>query len=295
MERVQVGTIFSDYDGTLCPTTSARGGNSYDVGTIPHGLEQILFRISHHLPISIVSSKDFKFLHKRARFASILSCVLGLETISHNPHFNDVENKNLGCVRSQHLITDSRSLQHNSKLLRNILETLQTLNYTDIVIEEKYTSDKEILIGLTVDYRQINDWISFKENVEPTIRETIQTSIDAKLKSNLLRDRPFIQSYTSHSFLDVYGTNCDKGLAIDNILSYFEKKDRRGTKIMYLGDSENDNPAFRKSDISIGIRSDERLNPNLDCKYMIDFYQLPSFLKRLIDNGLVFSEELLAR
>jgi phosphoserine phosphatase len=37
---------------------------------------------------------------------------------------------------------------------------------------------------------------------------------------------------------------------------------------MYLGDSENDNPAFRKADVSIGVRSDERLNPILDCKYM---------------------------
>lgn len=294
MERDQVYAFLSDYDGTLCPTSSVIVGSN-EVGTIPQGLEQILFCISDQIPVCIVSSKDFEFLHDRARFASIFSCVLGLETINHSPHFNDVESKNLGCVRSQHLITDSHYLQHNSMLLRNILETLQALNYTDLVIEEKYTSDKEILIGLTVDYRQINDWISFKENVEPTIRETIQTSIDANLKSNLLTDRPFIQSYTSHPFLDVYGTNCDKGLAIDNILSYLEKKDRRGTNIMYLGDSENDNPAFRKSDISIGIRSDERLNPNLDCKYILDFYQLPSFLQGLIDNELVFSEELLPR
>jgi hydroxymethylpyrimidine pyrophosphatase-like HAD family hydrolase len=164
------------------------------------------------------------------------------------------------------------------------------------MIEEKYDSDKETLIGLTIDYRHLENWRSFKENTEPTIIETIQMGIDANLASNLsFKDRPFIQSYSSHPFLDVYGVNCDKGLAIDNILSYLEKKDRRGTNIMYLGDSENDNPAFRKSDISIGIRSDERLNPNLDCKYMLDFYQLPSFLQGLIDNGLVFSEDLLAR
>ena len=30
---------------------------------------------------------------------------------------------------------------------------------------------------------------------------------------------------------------------------------------MYLGDSENDNPAFEKAGVSIGVRSDERLNP----------------------------------
>ena len=49
------------------------------------------------------------------------------------------------------------------------------------MIEEKYNSNKEILIGLTIDYRQINDWKSFKENKEPSIREMIQTSIDENL------------------------------------------------------------------------------------------------------------------
>jgi hypothetical protein len=61
---------------------------------------------------------------------------------------------------------------------------------------------------------------------------------------------------------------------------------------MYLGDSENDNPAFRKSDISIGICSDTRLNPMLDCKYMLDFDQLPLFLMGLMDNDFIFSDLL---
>jgi hypothetical protein len=76
-----------------------------------------------------------------------------------------------------------------------------------------------------------------------------------------------------------------------NVLSQLEEKG--GTNILYLGDSENDNPAFRKSDISIGIRSDTRLNPMLDCKYMLDFNQLRIFLKSLMDNDYIFSEELL--
>jgi soluble P-type ATPase len=36
------------------------------------------------------------------------------------------------------------------------------------------------------------------------------------------------------------------------VLSQLERKEERGINVMYLGDSENDNPAFRKSDISIG-------------------------------------------
>ena len=60
---------------------------SSGIGKIPQELEQILFRISERIPICIISSKDFTFLHKRTRFAKILSCVLGTETVIHNPHY----------------------------------------------------------------------------------------------------------------------------------------------------------------------------------------------------------------
>lgn len=36
--------------------------------------------------------------------------------------------------------------------------------------------------------------------------------------------------------------------------------------ILYLGDSENDNSAFSKASVSIGITSDKRLTPKLDCQ-----------------------------
>jgi trehalose-6-phosphatase len=149
MEGIRIDAILSDYDGTLCPTTSVRGGNSYDVDTIPQGLEQLLFHISENMPVCIISSKDFAFLHGRARFARILSCVLGTETVIHKPHYRD-ETEKYGCIKSQ-IITCKNSLMSNSKLLNNIVETLQSQNYTDIIIEEKYTSNEEILIGLTID------------------------------------------------------------------------------------------------------------------------------------------------
>jgi hypothetical protein len=115
----------------------------------------------------------------------------------------------------------------NSKLLHNIVEILQNHNYKDIMIKEKYTSNKEILIGLTIDYRHLEDWQSFKDNKEPMLREMIQRSINVKLSPNpSSKNRPFIQIYSSHPFLDVYGIECNKGIAFDNILSHLEKKDR---------------------------------------------------------------------
>jgi trehalose-6-phosphatase len=110
MEGKRVVAILSDYDGTLCPTTSVRDDNSYvSGGTIQQGLEQMLFRIPDRIPLCIISSKDFAFLHNRARFANILSCVLGLETINHRIHYNNIGNNNLGCVGHQHLTADRRS------------------------------------------------------------------------------------------------------------------------------------------------------------------------------------------
>ena len=291
MERRQVDVLLSDYDGTLCPTTSVRGHGSNSRGVIPSELKQVLDRISESIPVCIISSKDFEFLHERTRFANILSCALGIETIIHNPHYNDKEIVNFDCVRYQNLIASSHSLLDNSKSLYDILKLIQ--NRKDITIEEKYTSDKQILIGLTIDYRHLENWQLFKENIEPSIREVIQRTINANLSPNLSsKDRPFIQKYSSHPFLDLYGIECNKGLAFDSVRSQL-KQEERGANVMYLGDSENDNPAFRKSDISIGICSDTRLNPILDCKYMLDFSQLSLFLRGLMDNDFIFSEDLL--
>ena len=292
MKRKQVNAILSDYDGTLCPTTSVSEDGSDSMGMIPNELKQTLVHISKCIPVCIISSKDFTFLHQRARFANILSCVLGIETVIHNPHYrNDNEIDKFDCIRYQYLIASSHSLMDNSRLLHSIVKILQ--NHKDITIEEKYDSAKEILIGLTIDYRHLDNWQLFKENKEPSIRELIQRTINANLTTNSTsKYRPFIQTYSSHPFLDVYGVECNKGLAFDNVLSQL-KQGERGGNVMYLGDSENDNPAFRKSGISIGIRSDLRLNPILDSRYMLDFNQLPIFLKGLIDNNLIFSEELL--
>jgi hypothetical protein len=88
-----------------------------------------------------------------------------------------------------------------SRLLHNIVENLQNQNYLDIMIDEKYTSDRKILIGLAIDYRHLENWQSFKENKEPMLRETIERRIFTILATNLpSKDLPFIQKYSSHPF-----------------------------------------------------------------------------------------------
>jgi HAD superfamily hydrolase (TIGR01484 family) len=249
--KKQVNTILSDYDGTLSPTTVVRGdsGNNMNMNMmmIPQELEQILLQISERIPVCIISSKDFTFLHKRTKFAKILSCVLGIETIIHNSHNGDNKISNIDCINMRHLIVNRQTLTNFSKLLHSVVKILRNQNHKGIMIEEKYDSAREILIGLTIDYRHLQNWQLFKENKEPSIREVIQRTINANLATNSpSKYRPFIQTYSSHPFLDVYGVECNKGLAFDNVLSQL-KQEERGGNVIYLGDSENDNPAFRRS------------------------------------------------
>ena len=81
-------------------------------------------------------------------------------------------------------------------------------------------------------------------------------------------------------------------MAFDYITSEIPRIEGKWQNIMYLGDSENDNPAFRKAAVSIGILSDIRLKPKLSCKYNICFNKLPIFLKDLLEKDLQFSDNL---
>jgi hydroxymethylpyrimidine pyrophosphatase-like HAD family hydrolase len=79
----------------------------------------------------------------------------------------------------------------------------------------------------------------------------------------------------------------DKGQAIDAISLMLNLS--KVQKVLYLGDSENDNPAFQKADLSIGIRSDERVKTKLDSDYLIQFNELTPFLQKLYAEDFVFN------
>ncbi len=158
-------------------------------------------------------------------------------------------------------------------------------------MERKHTSDRQYLVGITIDYRYLKDWKICKNKLELPLNEMIQKH---KAVSPIPRSNLYIQKYSSHPFLDVYAVYCDKGMAFDLITTrILNHKHDEEISVLYLGDSENDNLAFRKASISVGIISDKRLSPNLDCQYLIEFERLPSFLKHLAKNKFIFSEDLL--
>ena len=287
---MQISAILSDYDGTLSPTSFF---NSDDrTVRIPNYLSQteldrILWEISSKRTIAIVSTKDFNFLHGRTRFAKILSCMMSIETILQ--HIGSATCHKNRCVQKSMLNVDFKILSKNSKKLESIIDMV-SLKFKDLTISRKLTFRRNLLAGVTIDWRHLDDWHSIKKKIE---RNVLRISNEINYSSEYPL---FVQRYSSHPFVDIFSTMCSKGMAYDNIRKIIHNsKDNKfkNKNILYLGDSENDNPAFRKADLSIGVKSDERLNPKLDCQYLIDFSQLPNFLINLSKNNFNFSEKLL--
>jgi HAD superfamily hydrolase (TIGR01484 family) len=295
---MQISAILSDYDGTLCPTTSIRS----DENVIPEELESILWDISDRIPVCIISSKDFGFLHNKTKFASVISCILGIETLVLRSHEKimlsqkhskeDASDRiskchDFNCVKNSYPSIDDITLQHNSELLSQIAEEIAS-SFKDASIEHKFTSlPKKALAGITIDWRHMDDWKSFKVKSEPQLKKIILERQGELQQQNSPAIQ--IQTYSTHPFLDIYAAKCNKGIAYDAVLPKIPMTGSTIQKVMYLGDSENDNPAFRKADVSIGVKSDERLNPNLDCKYTVNFDRLAGFLEKLQDDNFKFS------
>jgi HAD superfamily hydrolase (TIGR01484 family) len=274
---MKVGAILSDYDGTLCPTTSI--GYQYD-SKIPSELEQVLWKISDLIPIVMVTSKDYAFIHHKTMFAKAASCILGIETLLLN-HIQTME-KDHGddCVMSSTLSFDIEILRRNSHLLSSIAGIIST-KFKDLKVEHKFTFQGNLLAGITIDWRHLRDWGSIRKEVKSFITNLI-----------LENQNPFqlyLQPYSTHPFVDVYSAKCTKSAAFDMVSKLLDID----KNIMYLGDSENDNPAFQKADISVGVISDPRLNPKLDCDYIINFEMLPRLLRNIYNNNFNFNSDII--
>jgi HAD superfamily hydrolase (TIGR01484 family) len=288
---MQISAILSDFDGTLSPTAyvnfdidSERLANHYS----QIELNRVLWEISSRRTIAIVSTKDFNFLHNRTRFANIISCMMSIETIILK-HVYSTRCYQNSCVHNCVLNTDIKILLKNSNKLESIINRI-TLKFKKVSIYRKFTLKSNLLAGVTIDWRHLENWNSIKKKIEEHLIK-ISNEINDNSESPL-----FVQTYLTHPFVDIYSTICSKEIAYDKIAQLLDDSNVNKFKnknILYLGDSENDNPAFRKADVSIGIKSDERLNPKLDCQYLINFKQLPKFLENLIKNDFDFSDKLL--
>ena len=91
-------------------------------------------------------------------------------------------------------------------------------------------------------------------------------------------------------FANIFQFEVDQGAAFVKL-----RKEMAVTgPVMYLGDSEADDPAFLLADISVGIKH-RRVMPSLKCKYKLEFFELEVFLSKLIESNFNFQERMLQR
>ena len=288
---MKIAAIFSDYDGTLCPTTSLSN-------SLPADLYNILLDISKFIPVCIISSKDFNYLNSCVNFAVIISSIMGIEMFLQKNKkdfkYNFVNYQKISDPRElkneftsdnlpRYRIKQKEKLIQNSRLLED-LSSVISKNFYNIKIIKKYTHKEKLLAGVSFDYRQLLKWESYKLNIEPRIIDKIYEYLNINsLPPNALH----IQTYLTHPFLDLYSIDCNKGDVVTDLRTLLNLCENNN--ILYLGDSENDNPAFRKADLSINIKSDERLNTKLDSHYSLEFNELSYFLVKLYKENFNFT------
>lgn len=272
MNSMKIFAIISDYDGTLCPAGDIRVESR---NRIPAELQNVLWEISRNIPVCILSSKDSGFLCDKVPFANIVSFIMGIETLV-------ISRNDPSKIKSRHLLVEEEIIRSNADALNQLAHDVDA-KFSDVAIERKLTYDG-FLAGITFDWRNSRDWKRYSDSVTGYVKGAALGEPYRCL---------YVQTYSSHPFVDVYATKCDKGLGFDRIVSELGYSKAMGA-ILYLGDSENDNPAFRKAEISIGVHSDERLKPKLDCQYSVDYDRLEAFLRLLKDDDFQFKDHMLA-
>src|SRR5688500_5304872 len=156
---MKISALISDYDGTLCPTSSQSFSNS-----LPEDLHNILLDISKIIPVCIVSSKDFYFLDSCVNFAVIISSIMGIETflLPNGPRPHPEESDDL--IELQNGIRDSNLLKYRIKQKEKLIENSSMIDdlssvlskkFNDIKIITKYTYKDKIIAGVYFDYRHL--------------------------------------------------------------------------------------------------------------------------------------------
>lgn len=93
--------------------------------------------------------------------------------------------------------------------------------------------------------------------------------------------------HAHRKYLDAYAGEPDKGRAVERLKALLGV----GQGVLYLGDSEQDNAAFERADIGIGVLHGQPAE-RLRCDYFVRYGQLHLFLRALLHNGLIFKRDM---
>lgn len=245
--KTEVMGLFLDFDGTISPLTVPR----HRAKPSRH-VQQILEKIAKKIPVAVLTTKDLRFIRKRLSFAWAWAAIGGIEI--------QIGDRTLTSYEA-----DSSSVNTRLRAIENAAKSLGL----GVRLERKELTDGRIG-GLCIDWR-------FALEINAVTKEVDALLADAE------RYGLIVKRYAGHPYADIFASDIDKGRALLSIRNELKIEG----PIMYLGDSELDNPAFHQADISIGVANLETPQ-GLDSAFLIEFENIGDFFEELWVNHLVF-------
>jgi HAD superfamily hydrolase (TIGR01484 family) len=141
-------------------------------------------------------------------------------------------------------------------------EVYKAASGLEAYVEAKRTWNGE-LAGVTVDWRG-------RDTPPRGLEEVLQLAQRLGLK---------ILRYSRHPFADIYGADVDKGEAVRLLKALLGVR-----HVVYMGDSENDLPAWREADVKLLIRHSLSHSLRVPGTIPIKYEDLPNYLEEVIHN-----------
>ncbi|MBI3116121.1 MAG: hypothetical protein HYZ12_02160 [Thaumarchaeota archaeon] len=157
--------------------------------------------------------------------------------------------------------------------LEGLFEEVRRLGFSGSMFECKRSRDGKLL-GFSI------DWRGGRKPSEELLNRVLKLSTG----------RVFVDFNTENPYVDFYAGPPQKGKAVRRLRDILQLQEA----IIFIGDSRQDNSAFRAAEVSVGVSHGQPLS-GLDCKYIARDHELPRLLSSLLKRKMDFSPSMVRR